>query len=146
MERSALRGGDKKAKAEYVRWSLSLYFKNLPSYFHWNYFISSVQDILAKIKKLVVEEKKDVRFGEWHANDVSMFWCRFSWRGFHLASVKIRVYNRDASIFVLFWDQVSFLCQFIGNFSPNDKKPFAIKRFIYLWGFNDSWYFFCISK
>ena len=45
MQRNALRGGDKKAKAEH--------------------------DILARIKNLVVEEKKDVRFGEWHANDVS---------------------------------------------------------------------------
>ena len=46
MQRNATRGGDKKAKAEY--------------------------DILAKIKNLVVAEKKDVRFGDWHSNDVSM--------------------------------------------------------------------------
>lgn len=46
MQRNALRGGDKKAKAEY--------------------------DILARIKNLVAEEKKDVRFGDWHANDVSI--------------------------------------------------------------------------
>ncbi|XP_022254580.1 obg-like ATPase 1 isoform X1 [Limulus polyphemus] len=45
MERTVLRGGDKKAKPEY--------------------------DILCKIKHLLVEEKKHVRFSEWNAHEVS---------------------------------------------------------------------------
>ncbi|XP_013786270.2 obg-like ATPase 1 isoform X2 [Limulus polyphemus] len=44
MERTVLRGGDKKAKPEY--------------------------DILCKIKHLLVEEKKHVRFSEWNAHEV----------------------------------------------------------------------------
>lgn len=46
MERNALKGGDKKAKAEY--------------------------ETLTKVKHLVVEEKKDVRFGHWNANDIEV--------------------------------------------------------------------------
>ncbi|PNF18531.1 Obg-like ATPase 1 [Cryptotermes secundus] len=44
LERTVLRGGDKKLKPEY--------------------------DILCKIKTLLVDEKQHIRFGDWNANDV----------------------------------------------------------------------------
>ncbi|XP_023219314.1 obg-like ATPase 1 [Centruroides sculpturatus] len=46
MERTVLRGGDKKSKPEY--------------------------DILCKIRNHVVEEKKHVRFGDWNANEIEV--------------------------------------------------------------------------
>ena len=35
------------------------------------------QDIMCKIKKVLVDEKRHIRFGEWNGNDVS-FRKRFS--------------------------------------------------------------------
>ncbi|KAK7602483.1 hypothetical protein V9T40_008072 [Parthenolecanium corni] len=46
LERTVLRGGDKKLKPEY--------------------------DILCKIKTLLVDEKKHIRFGEWNANEIEV--------------------------------------------------------------------------
>ncbi|GBL95276.1 Obg-like ATPase 1 [Araneus ventricosus] len=46
MERTVLRGGDKKAKPEY--------------------------DILCKIKQLICEEKKHIRFADWNANEIEV--------------------------------------------------------------------------
>ncbi|XP_066997861.1 obg-like ATPase 1 [Anabrus simplex] len=46
MERTVLRGGDKKAKPEY--------------------------DILCKVKSILVDEKKQLRFGDWNANDIEV--------------------------------------------------------------------------
>ncbi|XP_065345158.1 obg-like ATPase 1 [Cloeon dipterum] len=46
FEKTVLRGGDKKMKPEY--------------------------DILCKVKQLLVDEKKHIRFGEWNANDIEV--------------------------------------------------------------------------
>ncbi|EEB17123.1 conserved hypothetical protein [Pediculus humanus corporis] len=46
LERTVLRGGDKKLKPEY--------------------------DILCRIKTMLVDEKKHLRFGEWNANDIEI--------------------------------------------------------------------------
>ncbi|PSN40068.1 Obg-like ATPase 1, partial [Blattella germanica] len=46
LERTVLRGGDKKLKPEY--------------------------DILVKIKTLLVDEKQHIRFGDWNANDIEI--------------------------------------------------------------------------
>lgn len=46
LERTVLRGGDKKLKPEY--------------------------DILCKIKTLLVDEKQHIRFGDWNANDIEV--------------------------------------------------------------------------
>ncbi|KAJ9598550.1 hypothetical protein L9F63_010782, partial [Diploptera punctata] len=46
LERTVLRGGDKKLKPEY--------------------------DILCKIKTLLVDEKQHLRFGDWNANDIEV--------------------------------------------------------------------------
>lgn len=46
LERTVLRGGDKKLKPEY--------------------------DILCKVKSLLVDEKKHIRFGTWNANDIEV--------------------------------------------------------------------------
>lgn len=71
MERNALRGGDKKAKAEFVS------FFQIPTGItrvvisEARSFLDVLQEILKKIRDLVAEEKKDVRFGVWNANEVS---------------------------------------------------------------------------
>ena len=65
VERKCVRGSEKKLKPEYVRRTAS----NVKKLCSFAAFV--FQEILCKIKKVLVDEKRHIRFGEWNGNDVS---------------------------------------------------------------------------
>lgn len=68
MEKTVIRANDKKMKPEYVSQEAANFqvrlFNCLISY-------SFLQDTLVKVKAVISEEKRHIRFADWSAHDVS---------------------------------------------------------------------------
>lgn len=96
LEKTAVRGGDKKLKPEYVSvlvyvlCSCSLFFILVSLFWGLLDFIHDVtcrfllQDIMLKVKNWIEDEKKHVRFyGDWNDKEVMMYVCvlgRYVWK------------------------------------------------------------------
>jgi obg-like ATPase 1 len=63
FEKNVIRTNDKKSKPDHVKKSFCVQTLSKSGII--------LQDSLLKIKHLLVEEKKHIRFGEWNANDVN---------------------------------------------------------------------------
>lgn len=69
MERTVIRANDKKLKPEYVRCD-PLHQSRFSIHFLCP-FLVTFQDTLVKVKQIISEEKKHIRFADWSAHDVS---------------------------------------------------------------------------
>lgn len=69
MERTVIRANDKKLKPEYVRLIYCKLQSHLDTFLM--YFSRWFQDTLVKVKQIISEEKKHIRFADWSAHDVS---------------------------------------------------------------------------
>lgn len=79
MERTVIRANDKKLKPEFVSHSNEISLKD--KWVSNGHFIDTMcifQDTMVKVKGVIVEEKKHIRFADWSAHDVSFIQV-FAW-------------------------------------------------------------------
>jgi len=79
LEKTVVRGGDKTRKLEYVGSLLLLSLHYRCAVVNGLFLcLNPIKDTMVKIRQCVVEEKKDVRFGNWSAAEVKIIHGRVS--------------------------------------------------------------------